>query len=317
MKAAAELPPVWRARDDSNERGDTRRLAHIVAPEGRAPAEGEAALLGFACDAGVLRNQGRPGAAQGPHAIRRMMAGIPVDRLEILHDAGDVRCDDGDLEAAQDRYAKEVARLLASGAHTLALGGGHEIAWGSFMGLRRWLDARGDREPVLVLNLDAHLDLRTGRPASSGTPFDQVASYCAEQGLPLQYACLGVSRLSNTRALFTRADEIGAFWVEDVDMRERDLDARLADVDRLVAAASHVYLTVDLDVLPAAVMPGVSAPAAYGVPLEVIERIVTRVAASGKLRLADLAEANPDFDIDNHGARVAARLAWRILNHWE
>ncbi|QWF38562.1 formimidoylglutamase [Bordetella hinzii] len=313
---SAAVSPVWRARDDSGERGDTRRMAHVIAPAGRQPGAGEAALLGFACDAGVLRNQGRPGAAQGPHAIRRMLAGIPAHGLEILHDAGDVVCDDGDLEGAQQRYAAEVARLLATGAHTLALGGGHEIAWGSFMGLRQWLDAREDAGPVLVLNLDAHFDLRTGRPASSGTPFDQVVTLCAERGLPLQYACLGVSRLSNTAALFARAEEVGAFWVEDVEMREADLAARLADVDRLLAQARHVYLTVDLDVLPASVMPGVSAPAAYGVPLEVIERIVTRVAASGKLRLADLAEANPDFDIDNHGARVAARLAWRILSAW-
>ncbi len=314
MKPA--ITPVWRARDDSGERGDTRRMAHVIASPGRAPRAGEAALLGFACDAGVLRNQGRPGAAQGPHAIRRMLAGIPAHGLKILHDVGDVACDDGNLENAQQRYAAEVARLLAAGAHTLALGGGHEIAWGSFMGLRQWLDSGQDHGPVLVLNLDAHFDLRTGRPASSGTPFDQVVTLCAERGLPLQYACLGVSRLSNTAALFARAEEVGAFWVEDVDMREADLAARLADVDRLLAQARHVYLTVDLDVLPASVMPGVSAPAAYGVPLEVVERIVTRVAASGKLRLADLAEANPDFDIDNHGARVAARLAWRILNAW-
>ncbi|AHV94492.1 formimidoylglutamase [Bordetella holmesii] len=310
------VPAIWRARDDSGERGDTRRMAHIVAADGRQPAAGEAALLGFACDAGVLRNQGRPGAAQGPAAIRRMLAGIPVHGLDILHDAGDVACDGSDLEDAQQRYAKEVARLLSAGARTLALGGGHEIAWGSFMGLRQWLDASGDEAAVLVLNLDAHFDLRTGRPASSGTPFDQVVTLCAQRGLPVQYACLGVSRLSNTVALFDRAREVGAFWVEDVDMRETDLAARLADVDRLLEQVSHVYLTVDLDVLPAAVMPGVSAPAAYGVPLEVVERIVTHVAASGKLRLADLAEANPDFDIDNHGARVAARLAWRILTAW-
>ena len=94
------------------------------------------------------------------------------------------------------------------------LGGGHEIAWGSFQGLARWLESRGDDGAVLVLNLDAHFDLRTGRPGSSGTPFDQIASYCQERGRKLQYACLGVSRLANTPALFARADEVGAVWVE-------------------------------------------------------------------------------------------------------
>ena len=43
-----------------------------------------------------------------------------------------------------------------------------------------------------------------------------------------------------------------------------------------------MYLTIDLDVLPAAVMPGVSARA-YGVPMAVVEEIALRVKASGKL----------------------------------
>lgn len=305
---------AWRARDDSGERGDTRRLAHVVAAAGQGVAPADPALIGFACDAGVARNQGRSGAAQAPAAIRRALAGLPAHRFTRLVDAGDVVCDDGDLEAAQDRLAARVADVLAAGARPLVLGGGHEVAWGSFQGLRRWLDGLGDRQPVLVLNLDAHFDLRTGRPASSGTPFDQIAEYCAAHGHAWQYACYGVSRLGNTAALYARAAEIGAAWVEDRDLQERFLDARLADLDRLLAAAGHVYLTIDIDVLPAAVAPGVSAPAAYGVPLPVVEEIALRVKQSGKLRLADLAECNPAFDIDQRTARVAARLAWHLLS---
>ncbi|MNV65507.1 Formimidoylglutamase [compost metagenome] len=164
-----------------------------------------------------------------------------------------------------------------------------------------------------MLNLDAHFDLRTGRPGSSGTPFDQIARDCEARGRALQYACLGVSRLANTPALYARAAEVGAVWVEDRDMQERHLDARLANVDALLARVRHVYLTIDLDVLPAAVMPGVSAPAPYGVPMAVIEEIVLRVKASGKLRLADMAEYSPRFDVDGHGARAAARLAWHLM----
>ena len=68
-----------------------------------------------------------------------------------------------------------------------------------------------------------------------------------------------------------------------------------------------------IDVLPAAVMPAVSAPAAYGVPLPVVEAIATRLRDSGKLRVADIAEFNPLYDRDGCGARVAARLCYRLL----
>jgi formiminoglutamase len=81
-----------------------------------------------------------------------------------------------------------------------------------------------------------------------------------------------------------------------------------------VAASDDVYLTVCLDVLPAAVAPGVSAPAPRGVGLDMLEPLIETVCASGKVRAADIAEMNPRFDIDGRTAAVAARIAARIAN---
>jgi formiminoglutamase len=49
------------------------------------------------------------------------------------------------------------------------------------------------------------------------------------------------------------------------------------------------------------------------VPLSVVEAMVMRVRASGKLRAADIAEYNPSLDQDRRTARAAARLAYRLL----
>ncbi|MBP0633318.1 MULTISPECIES: formimidoylglutamase [unclassified Cupriavidus] len=304
---------VWRGRRDAGEAGDTRRLFDIVGGAATPRTPGVPVLLGFCCDAGVLRNQGRPGAAGGPREIRRALAGVPAHGIGRLIDGGDIHCDGDALEDAQQRLGQAVAAELAVGAWPLVIGGGHEVAWGTWQGLRTHLDAHGDRGRVLVVNLDAHFDLRGSRPASSGTPFDQIAIDCQRRSLRFDYACLGVSRLGNTAALFGRASTLGVRYVEDVDLQERHLDARLAALDEWVAEADHVYLTIDLDVLPAAVMPGVSAPAAYGVPLPVVEAIATRLRDSGKLRVADIAEFNPLYDRDGCGARVAARLCYRLL----
>lgn len=304
---------VWRGRCDAGEAGDTRRLFDIVAGPATPRTPGVPVLLGFCCDAGVVRNQGRPGAAGGPRELRRALAGVPAHGIGRLIDGGDIHCEGDALEPAQQRLGQAVAAELAVGAWPLVLGGGHEVAWGTWQGLRMHLDARGDRGRVLVVNLDAHFDLRGSRPGSSGTPFDQIAADCRQRGLPFDYACLGVSRLANTAALFARAHALGVRHVEDTDMQERHLDARLAELERWVADADHVYLSIDLDVLPAAVMPGVSAPAAYGVPLAVVEAIATLLRDSGKLRVADIAEFNPLYDRDGCGARVAARLCYRLL----
>jgi formiminoglutamase len=60
--------------------------------------------------------------------------------------------------------------------------------------------------------------------------------------------------------------------------------------------------------------PGVSAPAARGVPMEVVEPLLDAVAATGKLKLMDVAELSPPLDRDNVTARVAARLIHRVTH---
>lgn len=304
---------LWTGRDDSAESGDTRRLYQIVR-HGDACGPGDAVILGFASDAGVRRNHGRPGAAGGPGEARRKLAGLPARDLAVLWDAGDVICADDALEEAQERLGARVAQMLARGARLVVVGGGHETAWGDFQGLRDHLyGPSGSGGSLLILNLDAHFDLRTSRPGNSGTPFDQILQDSRSRGLPVRYACLGVSPLGNTPALYAHARELDVHYVEDVRMQERYLEERLAEVDRLVSEVDNVYLTIDLDVLPAGVAPGVSAPASLGVPLCVVEACAMQVKGSGKLRLADLAEFNPVHDIDGHTARVVARLMWMLL----
>lgn len=53
----------------------------------------------------------------------------PVD------DLGDVACEGDALEAAQDAYAAAASTALSAGSLVIGLGGGHEIAWASYLGL--------------------------------------------------------------------------------------------------------------------------------------------------------------------------------------
>lgn len=310
----SNLQELWQGRDDSAEQGDTRRLFQIVRHD-EAYASGDAVLCGFASDAGVRRNHGRPGARGGPTALRRALAGLPAHGLGALWDAGDIECEGDELETAQAAQGRRLAEILGRGSRVFVIGGGHEIAWADFQGLREHLygGVESEQGSLLIVNLDAHFDLRTSRPGSSGTPFDQILQDSHERDLPVRYACFGISRLGNTAGLYEHARALGVTYVEDTQMQERDLAQRLYELDDMMGGVDHVYLTIDLDVLPASVAPGVSAPAPLGVPLSVLEAFVQRIKDSGKLRLADMAEFNPKFDCDQHTARVAARLAWTLL----
>ncbi len=307
---------AWSGRVDAEEGPRAIRWHQAVRPllDGAAPG---LALLGFACDAGVARNHGRPGAAGGPAALRRALSDLAWRRVAPAWDAGDVLVEGDALEEGQRELAAAVTRLLDAGHRPVVMGGGHEVAAGSFAGLAdhlaRHLDRKGGgRAPVVgVVNLDAHLDLRAG-PASSGTPFRQIAEECARRGWTFRYLCLGVDEGSNTEALFDTARRLGAGWRRDRAMTPARLDETTAELGAFLATVDRVHLTIDLDVLPAAVAPGVSAPAPRGVALEVVEALVDTVVASGKLALGEVAELNPRFDPDGQTARVAARLVEQL-----
>lgn len=270
------------------------------------------ALLGFASDEGVRRNHGRVGAANGPLVIRKALANLAWHRQGPAYDAGDVVCADGDLESAQARLGQSVCALLDAGHLPIVLGGGHEVAFGSWQGIAEHLarcSSHMAAPRIGIINFDAHFDLRDPAHAhSSGTPFAQIAEQCAARGWPFAYACLGVSRASNTRALFQRAAELDVLVREDREIREGSLTALSAELQTFIAGCDAIYLTIDIDVLPACEAPGVSAPAARGVPLALLEPLLETVRDSGKLRLAELAELNPNHDIDSRTAKLAARL---------
>lgn len=300
---------LWQGRTDPEP--DSPRWHQQIRPLGDGAAG--VALLGFGSDAGVRRNRGRPGASRGPAAIRGALANLAWHGTGPLYDAGDLSCRGDALESAQQALGDRVAGLLDAGHFPVVLGGGHEVAFGSWLGIASFLAARRSRPRLGIINFDAHLDLRdpTGG-GSSGTPFAQIAEACNQRNWPFQYACLGISRASNTRALLQRAERLGAMVWEDRAIRESTLEAIADQLRRFMAACDHLYLTIDLDVLPSWEAPGVSAPAARGVPMALLEALTEPVRDSGKLLLAELAEMNPQYDIDHRTARAAARLVWTL-----
>ena len=299
----------WQGRVDDEEPGPSPRWHQRVRPFDAA-ASGGVALIGFAVDAGVRRNGGRPGAAQGPAALRSALADLPLLGEPALFDAGDIGCDGDALEAAQQQLSRRVAQAIAQRCLPLVLGGGHEVAWGTYQGIAA---ARPPGERLLIVNLDAHFDLRRAARGNSGTPFLQIHDHRSERGQPFDYRVFGISRYANTEALFRRADALRVgYRLDEALQTPADWAAAQGALAHDLAACDAVYLTLCLDMLPGATAPGVSAPAPLGMPLACAERLVDQVMASGRVVAADLAELNPSHDRDGLTARVAARLVARI-----
>jgi formiminoglutamase len=278
---------------------------------GRALMPGEPALvslIGFPSDEGVRRNHGRPGAAAGPAAIRQALGRLTPDAegtaaflyvAERTADLGDVEVS-GDLECDQERLGDRIAPLLARDRMVIVLGGGHETAYGHFLGYA------AAATPVRIVNWDAHCDVREpvdGR-GTSGTPFRQALEH--PSGLARQYCVAGVQPHSAAAAHVAFAASRGAVvWRRDV--------TRATIVNLYAAEDTAVMASFDLDAIDRAHAPGVSAPNAAGLPVDVWLEAAYRAGAAPHVRSADIVELNPSVDRDGQTAAIAALTVWYLL----
>lgn len=277
---------IWQGRKDGI------RIHHKIRLD---PPKGGVGIIGFCSDEGVKRNNGRIGAKEGPDAIRRALANLPIEEEKIIFDCGDIRCDDGDLESAQKRLAEKVRELLDAGTRPIILGGGHEVSWGTYQGLKG---------PCAIVNIDAHFDLRKEEQSTSGTPFLQIAELCKKQKWPFDYTVMGIQRRGNTQELFDRAKELNVktIFADEVDPEKLNIEQY-----------EQVYLTICMDVFAAPFAPGVSAPQPLGLlPWQVIP-IVRKLMESGKVVVSDIAEMNPKYDHDSRTAVLAASLVAEMI----
>lgn len=276
------------------------------------------ALVGFCCDEGIKRNQGRLGSAQGPQILRETLARLPIPKHDfVCYDAGDVICPDGNLESAQKKLGEIVFALLQNQITPIVLGGGHELAFGHYQGIESHLIKSRAEKNLGILNFDAHFDMRpllANDLGSSGTPFLQIAQSHEKQNRRFDYNCFGIQKMGNLSHLFETAEkhQANVFLAEDI--HQSQISDHLKFTDDVIQRNDFVYLSLCLDVFSCAHAPGVSAPQALGLtPWQVIPS-VRKLAQSGKVISYDMAEFSPQYDQDHHTAKLACSFIYEIIS---
>lgn len=270
-------------------------------------------IIGFACDVGVKRNQGNPGANLGPDSLRKALGRLPCP-FENCHifDFGDIRCDDEDLETSQMQLGLLVNYLIGKGVFPIVLGGGHEVAWGNYQGIAQAYP----NDDITVVNFDAHFDLRPLLPngkGSSGTSFTQIAEHRKQQKLPFNYTCLGIQSTGATPTLFKKAEELKVEYALAEEFHIGGIVPINETLDDVIIHSNHIYLTICLDVFASAFAPGVSAPQPLGLyPWHVIP-LIQQLASSQKVVGLNIAELCPPRDRDDMTANLAASLIFHFL----
>src|SRR5690606_22503241 len=189
------------------------------------------------------------GAQLGPDAIKAAFGKMPnhLPGHVMLHDVGSVECPDGDMEATQRELAKAVALLLQNKQFPMVLGGGHDMAYGHYNGIKAHLDAIKEGQSLGIINFDAHFDLRknTDLP-NSGTPFHQIAMDCQKEGRAFHYLCLGIRKDANDRDLFQTAKDLNVTFIPNDTFQVPLLQEINTWINAFAKNVDHLYVTIDL-----------------------------------------------------------------------
>jgi formiminoglutamase len=309
----------YRPPQDLPARPDDPRLHEVTEFwSGGAPglAGGRAVIIGFPCDEGVRRNSGRPGAAGAPASIRKFLYRLtPWDgegRLDLRRakplDLGDVR-PGGVLEDAQKQLGAVVGAVLRAGAVPIVLGGGHETAFGHYLG---YVEAN---IPVGIINLDAHLDVRPliECRGHSGSPFRQMMEHDQAPLPGHRYICIGAQPHAVSREHEQYVLERGGriHWSAPLQRNLGEIFGR--ELERLPYLPCQGYVSLDADVVRAADVPGVSAPNPLGLPGIELADCARLAGQCPYVSSFEIVEINPLVDRDDQSSRWGALTVWQFL----
>ncbi len=293
-----------------------------------SPWQGEhadAVLVGVPFDHGVKLNNGRPGAAEGPQALRHALRRFgttydvenDVDFGELsLGDAGGVAVVPEDVEATHGSVTSAVGCILDAGALPIVIGGGNDTTFASVRALVEHVSTENAASTKAIggINVDAHFDVRevTDGRVTSGTPFRMILDDLGVSGE--HFVELGAHAHVNSKAHRDYLLERGATIVPLGKLRAEGVQpVTMRELERLERTTEASFVSIDVDVFGAPFAPGVSAPGTQGLHPEEGRSIAFAAGANANVRLFELMELNPRFDIDERTARLSAMLLCAFL----
>jgi agmatinase len=258
----------------------------------------------------------RPGARLAPRAIRGASCPpgphleVKVDALADLRvvDFGDAPVIPADPGRSHEAIEATVGQVVAAGATPVVLGGDHSITEPS---VRACAAAHG---PVGVVHFDTHTDTGAtvfGVERSHGTFMRRLVDAGHVAGP--RYAQIGLRGYWPGDEEFAWQAERGitSLFMHDV----RDLGIREVTARAIAAVGpGPVYLTVDVDVLDPAFVPGTGTPEPGGMTAVDLLLAVRTVAVELDLVGADVVEVIPTaVGTADSAALVAERVVREAL----
>lgn len=281
--------------------------------------ERHVALVGYPDDEGIKTNGGRTGAALAPDAVRKplykmtpsLFASQERSKLRIL-DLGNLVNASMTLEQRHETASEYGRVALAADARWISIGGGHDYGYPDAKAYIEWAHSKGERP--LILNFDAHLDVRPlTNGLSSGTPFFRMLETFPD----VDFAEIGIQSHCNSRAHYDWALARGARILsqEEVLASGQPYAAQVTKLlgDWLLKPRS-VFLSIDIDGFSSAIAPGCSQSWATGFSAPDFFSTLQILQGRLDIRCLGIYEVSPPLDADDRTAKLAAQIIHRVLS---
>ena len=290
---------LWNGKIDSFEEDDLK-LWQVVKDISEVQEKGGVCFVGYDTEDGILRDEGVVGAAEGADAIRKGLSELPGIKNLRIYDYGNL--EKKTLEEAQEEYSEKIADIYSKGLFPIGLGGGHDIVYGAYKGIRK---AFPDKK-IGIISFDAHLDIKSyDERMTSETSFKKIL----DEDKNVEYAITGFQRLENSRSLIRNADEKGVLVLEE----EYPEEFTISSLKSFVKKMDIVYVTICMDVFDGAAAPGVSFPTVLGMDSKKGRRILRALMETKKVVCLDFAEINPRYDVANRTSRLAGYMIYETM----
>lgn len=246
------------------------------------------------------------GTASGPEAFLRASAALEFYDEELdwepfrvgIHTSNPLKLNASSAKACLEEIEQAALRVLLDGKFPLGVGGEHTVSLGLVTAAKR-LHGR-----LTVIQLDAHADLRDqyeGSPYNHACVMRRIRDICPALQLGIRAMDLEEMRLVKEKR-----------WSMVLDFQRR-LDPLWLD-KALQEVKGPVYLTLDLDALDPALVPGVGTPEPGGFGWYELLDVLRRIFQSFEVVGADIVELCPRPGLES-SSFIAAKLAYKIIGY--
>lgn len=220
------------------------------------------------------------------------------------------------------RLRNRVRDIILNRDFPVVIGGDHSCAIGTWAGV-----GQAQRGPVGMLWIDAHMDCHTPSSSSSGKIHgmpvacllgegDARLANLGQQGSTFspQHTCLvGVRSFEALEPLLLHEKGVTYYTMDQVN--EMGLDKVISLAFKKVSSCPTGFgVSIDLDALDPRDAPGVSVPEANGLMVYELVSAFRSLPSSERLKAIEIAELNPEFDVNGRTSAVVSKLISALLH---